>query len=49
LEFVGYGAGASFSNIDATHWQINYNGGSAHEIIALMNGAAVDASDVLFV
>jgi Ca2+-binding RTX toxin-like protein len=49
LEFVGYGAGASFTNIDATHWQVNYNGGTAHEIIAFMNGAAIDASDVLFV
>jgi Ca2+-binding RTX toxin-like protein len=49
LEFVGYGAGASFTNIDATHWQVNYNGGASHEIIAFMNGAAVNANDVLFV
>ena len=27
LQFVGYGAGATFTNIDATHWQVNFNGG----------------------
>jgi hypothetical protein len=47
LEFVGYGAGASFTNIDATQWQVNYNGGDSHEIIAFLNGARVDPSDVL--
>jgi trimeric autotransporter adhesin len=49
LRFVGYGAGASFTGIDATHWQVNYNGGSSHEIITFMNGAPIDASDVVFV
>jgi Ca2+-binding RTX toxin-like protein len=49
LLFVGYGAGASFNNIDTTHWQVNYNSGASHEIIALMNGAAIDASDFAFV
>jgi Ca2+-binding RTX toxin-like protein len=48
LLFVGYGPGATFTNIDATHWQVNYNGGSAHEIITFSNGAAVDPSDALF-
>ena len=48
LQLVGYGAGATFTNIDATHWQINYNGGSLHEIITFSNGAAIDPSDVLF-
>jgi len=48
LHLVGYGAGATFTNIDATHWQINFNGGASHEIITFMNGAAIDASDVLF-
>jgi endoglucanase len=48
LQFVGYGSGATFSNIDSTRWQINYNGGSSHEIITFMNGASIDASDVLF-
>ena len=27
LLFVGYGAGATFTQNDATHWEINYNGG----------------------
>jgi Ca2+-binding RTX toxin-like protein len=47
LQFVGYGSGATFTNIDSTHWQVNYNSGSSHEIITFMNGAAIDASDVL--
>jgi Ca2+-binding RTX toxin-like protein len=49
LLFVGYGAGATFTNIDATHWQVNYNGGASHEIITFSNGASVDALDYLFV
>ena len=48
LHFVGYGAGASFTNIDATHWQVNYNGGASHDVITFINGAAIDASDFLF-
>jgi trimeric autotransporter adhesin len=48
LEFVGYGAGATFTNIDATHWQVNYNGGSSHEVITFMNGASIDVSDFVF-
>jgi Ca2+-binding RTX toxin-like protein len=49
LQFVGYGAGATFTQNDATHWQINYNGGASHDVITFMNGASVDASDVVFV
>jgi Ca2+-binding RTX toxin-like protein len=48
LHFIGYGAGATFTNIDLTHWQVNYNGGGSHEIITFMNGAAIDPTDVLF-
>ena len=48
LHFVGYGAGASFTNIDATHWQVNYNGGASHDVITFSNAAAIDASDFLF-
>ena len=48
LHFVGYGAGASFTNIDATHWQVNYNGGASHDVITFINGATIDASDFLF-
>jgi Ca2+-binding RTX toxin-like protein len=49
LMFVGYGPGATFTNVDATHWQVNYRGGSSHDVITFMNGATVDASDVVFV
>ena len=49
LQFVGYGAGATFTNIDATHWQVNYNGGASHDIITFINAASIAASDYLFV
>ena len=49
LRFVGYGAGASFTNIDTTHWQVNYNGGASHDIITFSNAAAIDVTDFLFV
>jgi Ca2+-binding RTX toxin-like protein len=48
LLLVGYGAGATFTNIDATHWQVNYNGGALHEIITFGNGAAIAPSDLVF-
>ena len=38
----------TFTNIDATHWQINYNGGASHDVITFSNAAAIDASDFLF-
>ena len=50
LEFAAYGAGATFTKNDATHWQVNYNGGASHDIITFSNAAAIDvAHDVLFV
>jgi Ca2+-binding RTX toxin-like protein len=49
LQFVGYGAGATFTQNDATHWQVNYNGGASHEVITFTNGASIDPTDVLFV
>jgi hypothetical protein len=49
LRFVGYGAGASFTNIDSMHWQINYNGGGSHDIVTFSNAASIDASDYFFV
>jgi Ca2+-binding RTX toxin-like protein len=48
LHFIGYGAGATFTQNDATHWQVNFNGGASHEVITFMNGAIIDPSDVLF-
>ena len=35
-------------SIDATHWQVNYNSGSSHEIITFMNGAPIDPTDIVF-
>jgi len=49
LSLVGYDAGATFANIDATHWQVNYNGGLSHDIITFSNAASIAASDYLFV
>src|SRR5215218_9108070 len=48
LEFVGYGPGATFVQLDGTHWQINSGDGFTHETITLQNAAAVHQSDVLF-
>ena len=48
LQFVGFGAGATFTNIDATHWQVNYNGGASHDVITFINAAAIDATDFAF-
>jgi Ca2+-binding RTX toxin-like protein len=48
LHFVGYGAGATLTNIDATHWQVNYNGGTQHDVITFMNAEAVHSSDYFF-
>jgi trimeric autotransporter adhesin len=48
LHFVGYGAGATFTQIDATHWQVNYNFALSHDHITFMNGAAIHPSDYLF-
>mgnify|MGYP002135776444 CR=1 FL=1 len=44
FEFIGYGPGATFTVVNATHWQINYNAGASHEVITIANGAAIDAS-----
>ena len=48
LLFVGYGPGATFTQNDATQWQVNYDGGSSHEVIVFMNGASIDQNDVVF-
>jgi hypothetical protein len=48
LHFVGYGAGATFTNVDATHRQANYNGGASHDEITFLNGATIDPTDFLF-
>jgi Ca2+-binding RTX toxin-like protein len=48
LQFVGFGVGATFTNIDATHWEVNHNGGASHDVITFLNGASVDATDFVF-
>jgi Ca2+-binding RTX toxin-like protein len=48
LEFVGYGPGATFVQLDAFNWQVNSGDGLVHEVITLQNGAPVHPSDVLF-
>ena len=48
LQFVGYGPGATFTQNDATHWQVNYNGGASQEVITFMNGASIDPTDFVF-
>ena len=60
VDFAGNGAaagfpavrrlwpGATFTQNDAAHWQVNFNGGASHEVITFINGAAIDPSDFLF-
>src|SRR5262249_39594488 len=43
-----YGAGATFTNIDAPRWQVTYNNGAQHETITFMNGAPIDPTDFVF-
>jgi hypothetical protein len=40
--------GATFTNIDPTHWQVTYDGGSSHDIITFSNGAPIDPTDFAF-
>jgi len=49
LQFVGYGAGATFTQNDAAHWQVNFNGGASHEVITFQNLPSIQPFDVLFV
>ncbi|HEX8302688.1 Ig-like domain-containing protein [Sphingomonas sp.] len=49
LQFVGYGAGATFTQIDATHWQVNYNAGASHDVITFDNAPAINTADFTFV
>ena len=48
LQFVGYGQDATFTQNDATHWQVNYNNGNLHEIITFLSGVAIDQTDYVF-
>ena len=39
------GPGATFTQNDATHLQVNYHSGSSLEIVTFVNGAVIDPSD----
>ena len=52
LQFLGYGTaaqGASFIQIDSTHWQINSADSLVHDVLTFSNAAAIHSSDFLFV
>jgi Ca2+-binding RTX toxin-like protein len=46
LAFIGYGPGATFTQIDSTHWQINYDGNTHHEVITFLNAPVINPTDV---
>ena len=48
MQFIGYGPGATLTQNDATHWQIDYNGSASHEIITFSNAAAIHSTDFAF-
>ena len=49
LQFFGYGlAGATFTQVDATHWQITSADGTIQDAITIANGAAITADDYAF-
>jgi Ca2+-binding RTX toxin-like protein len=49
LQFIAYGAGATFTNIDATHSQVNYGAGlTSHDVLTFSNAAVIHAGDFFF-
>ena len=49
LLFVGYSPDATFTQIGVTNqWQVNYDGGSSHDVITFTNSASIHVSDFLF-
>ena len=51
LQFFGYGTaaqGATFTQVDATHWQITAASGGLQETITVANGATITADDYAF-
>jgi hypothetical protein len=52
FQFIGDGTAAqepTLTQVDPTHWSINWSDGLTHDIITLWNGADVHQSDFLFV
>jgi hypothetical protein len=35
--------------VDATHWQLNYNGGLSHDILVFAGATSIHASDFAFI
>jgi Ca2+-binding RTX toxin-like protein len=48
LALIGYGTDATFSQSDARHWQVSYNGGASHDVITFSNAASIDTGDFVF-
>jgi serralysin len=49
LSFVGYGPGATFTQVDAMHWQVHSGDGLTTETLTFFNSAAINVTDdVLF-
>ena len=51
LQFLGFGSaaqGATFTQLNATQWQIHSGLDGHNEVITLVNAAAVDVSDFVF-
>jgi len=46
LLFSGFAVGSTFTQVDATHWQVNY--GASHEVMTFSNAAVIHPSDFLF-
>lgn len=49
LEFHGFGAGATFAMVDATHAKVSYNGGTSEELLIFNRAVVMDPGDILFV
>jgi Ca2+-binding RTX toxin-like protein len=49
IQFADYGSGATLTQNDATHWQVNYNGGASHDVITIANAAIIHQNDYFFV
>jgi Ca2+-binding RTX toxin-like protein len=50
LVFSGYGPGATFTQMDAQNWQVNYNenGVMYHDVISFLNLPTIDPTDYSF-
>ena len=49
LGFIGYGPGATFTQIDATRWVVNSAVGTTHETISFFNAPSITPADFFFI